>query len=229
MNPEVLLLYSDHSNACLKFKTLLNEMAYHSQNIPELTYIISNIRGVNIDSDAVKKIITESKKINVKVVPTLLIVHPDNNIDQYEGKTAFDFIKQYTHTPEPVVPSMPTRDMSDNPSSTTNSYGNGKTVLDIDMGGIQESNIDINSDVSDLLASHHPIPDMTSEMTIEKMASGKPSKTGMQSMLEYARSMAKSREGVDKPIHTIGEVVDRQTPSTSLQIPTNLTELSGMV
>ena len=298
MQSEVLLLYSDHSNACKKFKNLLSSLLEYSQNTPQLKYIISNVKGVNIDSEKVKKIIKKSTVIDVNVVPTLLIIHPDQRIEQYEGKTAFDFVNQYLQNPVSNMQHHPTSNMQHHPASnmqhhpasnmqhhpasnmqhhpamannlsnhhptmsnlqsapnmlsqnninthtsTTDQYqshhmyqqkqyskGIGTTSLNLEDTNIN----DINKEVSNLISlsdenySEHPLPAMTTEMNIQKMASGKPAKSGMQSMLDQAREMAKSREGADKPIHTMGEVASRSSPTTSLQISSDLTELSGM-
>ncbi len=284
MNFEVLLLYSDHSNACDKFKSLMSSLIEYSKNVPELAYIISNTIGLNVDSDKVKAVISKSEKIKVNVVPTLLLIHPDNKIEQYEGKTAFDFINQYSQ-PQPYQPQQqqpyhpqqqqqqpyhpqqqqpyhPQQQQPYHPqqqpsllsqnsinhqtSSVQNNYQehqnhqnqqySGITSLNVDDSNLDSNNLDINEvnkdEISQLLSLsrqiEHPSPAITENMNVEKMASGKPTKGGMQTMLDQARDMAKSREGSDKPIHTMGEVASRATPTTALQIPSNLTDLSGM-
>lgn len=80
-----VLLYSQYSS---KSKKLLN---FISQYRIETSYF--NLTLLCIDNENIRKQILSSKKININVVPCILVIYPDGVVEKYEGTNAFNWME----------------------------------------------------------------------------------------------------------------------------------------
>jgi hypothetical protein len=100
------------------FSKLSNELIALIQNAPFNIQTLTNMSLVSVDTKLIRSKLKKSTSISVKVVPCILVVHPDGVVVQYDGRRCFDFINDIISSkqeeiappplPSPVPPSPPT-------------------------------------------------------------------------------------------------------------------------
>ncbi len=98
----VLLLYSKYSQNSTRFLELLKARP--------LTFL----KALCIDNEKIRQKILNSKNLNVKCVPCILIYFPGGVVEKYDGESAFSWAqniiqKIYPPPPPPPPPSRPSR------------------------------------------------------------------------------------------------------------------------
>ena len=96
-----VLVFSKYSQNC---KRLLDTISNSGVNF-------SNLQLLCIDNDKVRQRILENDQFNITVVPSILCVYSNGNVEAYEGSNAFNWvheiITQLTPTPPPPAPLPP--------------------------------------------------------------------------------------------------------------------------
>ena len=100
MSVSVLLLYSKYSSASKLISEYIQSITNSSNINPVLHHILADLKYIDIDNEATRRMILDSKNIRVTYVPTLLIID-EGKVEQYEGEKAFEFIEQYQRPVEP--------------------------------------------------------------------------------------------------------------------------------
>jgi hypothetical protein len=100
MSVSVLLLYSKYSSASKLISEYIQSITNSSNINPVLRHILADLKYIDIDNEATRRMILDSKNIRVTYVPTLLIID-EGKVEQYEGEKAFEFIEQYQRPVEP--------------------------------------------------------------------------------------------------------------------------------
>lgn len=80
-------LFSKYSNNCKAFAEILSKIPNEYKNNLKLTDIC-------IDNENIRKNILNSKKIDIKMVPCILIVYNNGAIEKFEGMDAFNWINE---------------------------------------------------------------------------------------------------------------------------------------
>lgn len=88
---------------------LYSKYSSHSKQLMDLLRTLPtdllNLRHICVDNVDVRKKILQSKKIDIKIVPSILNVYPDGGVEKYEGVTAFklieELIRQNAPPPQP--------------------------------------------------------------------------------------------------------------------------------
>ena len=77
-----IFLYSKYSENSKKFIELFKE-------VPEDIVFNLKYNSICIDNEKIRKSILNSKEMNIKVVPCILIIYTDGGVQKYEGPDAF--------------------------------------------------------------------------------------------------------------------------------------------
>ena len=98
----VLLLYSKYSQNSTRFLEILKARP------------LNFLRSLCIDNEQIRQKILNSKNLNVKCVPCILIYFPGGVVEKYDGESAFSWAqniiqKIYPPPPSPPPPSRPSR------------------------------------------------------------------------------------------------------------------------
>jgi thioredoxin-like negative regulator of GroEL len=80
-------LFSKYSNNCKAFAEILSKIPNEYRNNLKLTDIC-------IDNENIRKNILTSKKIDIKMVPCILMVYNNGAIEKFEGIDAFNWINE---------------------------------------------------------------------------------------------------------------------------------------
>lgn len=108
--PHCILLYSKYSNTCTNMLSALQECPVSNQ---------IGLRPICIDNEQIRSRIMKAKKIEIKIVPCILIVHThgtaQGTIEKYEGENAIEWVEErikllMPHPSQsiPSIPSIPT-------------------------------------------------------------------------------------------------------------------------
>ena len=95
--PLSVLLYSKYSEIC---KNILNAL----QDCPINLNSHENFEVICIDNEKIRKKIINNKKIQVSVVPTILVVNPTGLVEKYEGDEVINWIDQTVSKYMPQIP-----------------------------------------------------------------------------------------------------------------------------
>lgn len=101
---EHVLLYSKYSPESNRLVDMINKSGV---KIPELAYVC-------IDNDNIRKRVKKDKKLQINLVPCILIYSLSGRVEKYEGASAFEWvdqiIKERLPPPPPPLPmQMPTQ------------------------------------------------------------------------------------------------------------------------
>lgn len=80
-------LFSKYSNNCKAFIEMLSK-------IPNEYKVNLKMTDVCIDNEKIRKNILNSKKIDIKMVPCILIVYNNGAIEKFEGSDAFNWLNE---------------------------------------------------------------------------------------------------------------------------------------
>lgn len=103
-----ILLYSKYSAQC---KRLIDKVSSCGIDLARLL----NLQTVCIDNEQIRKQILSDKKLNITMVPSIIVVYNDGFVETYEGAKAMnwldDNIARYAppppHQPQPPLPPPP--------------------------------------------------------------------------------------------------------------------------
>ena len=104
-NQIYLFLYSNFSPYSKMLINIIKTSPLQTRNI--------NVNFICIDNNNVKKIISRSKNIKIKYVPCIFILNSNGNIEQFEGKKAFEWTEQMIQSLTPQPP--PQSQFNNNP------------------------------------------------------------------------------------------------------------------
>lgn len=91
-----ILLYSKYSDSCKSLSSLITQ---------ELISKI-NLQLLCIDNEKVRQRIRNSEKLNVSIVPTILVFYPSGFVEKYEGDIAHSYIKEIIRIMTPPPPNV---------------------------------------------------------------------------------------------------------------------------
>ncbi len=134
MEPEYLIvLHSKYSTQCRRITSIHDELT------------MNYIKLVCIDNAKVRERLLKSKSIQVKTVPCVLLVYPNNKIEKFEGANVTDWIiKQITQN-TPNTPNPP------NPQNTPNPPNPQNTPQPTQPQNLAQSVIQPQTSVADLM------------------------------------------------------------------------------
>jgi hypothetical protein len=93
-----ILLFSKYSPQCKKFIDMISNSGVN----------FSNLKSVCIDNEQVRKRVLSNKQFNIKIVPSVLLIYSNGNVETYEGVNAFNWaggiIQQFSPPPQQVPP-----------------------------------------------------------------------------------------------------------------------------
>jgi hypothetical protein len=95
-----VLLYSQYSPNSKRILDYLKECPV------DLT-TVTGLCTVCIDNAEVRAKIIKSTQIDIQVVPSILIVHPDGGVEKYDGGNAFRWVEEVIQKYTPVNPPQP--------------------------------------------------------------------------------------------------------------------------
>jgi len=221
MSVSVLLLYSKYSSASKLISEYIQSITNSSNINPVLHHILADLKYIDIDNEATRRMILDSKNIRVTYVPTLLIID-EGKVEQYEGEKAFEFIEQYQRPvePQPLPHNITTGYTSIQSLGITGSSGDLDTepiqiVESSPLGGQPHTPLGgqprtplggqphtplggqpLGGGVSQRYTENNPGLNFQSEIVTMK-----PTKAESTNMLDSAVQMAKSRDDSDKMMH----------------------------
>lgn len=195
MQPDYLIvLFSKYSNACQSLLELYDE------------HLMSTIKFVCIDNASIRKRFMEDPTLQIRQVPCVLFVYPQNKIEKFEGtnvtKWLYDKLKSYLPAP-PSSYTPATQHIPENPPT----HVQAKPVPIPKVEEMEPASTPMKS-----LQEEEHIPVMNQPFTaidqlpdIEEndivQQSIKKSTRKEKSIVERAAEMAALREGADKPAH----------------------------
>ena len=93
-----ILLFSKYSPQCKKFIDMISNSGVN----------FSNLKSVCIDNEQVRKRVLSNKQFNIKIVPSVLLIYSNGNVETYEGVNAFNWaggiIEQFAPPPPQLPP-----------------------------------------------------------------------------------------------------------------------------
>ena len=93
-----ILLFSKYSPQCGKFIDMISKSGVN----------FSNLKSVCIDNEQVRKRVLSNKQFNIKIVPSILLIYSNGNVETYEGVNAFNWaggiIEQFTPPQQELPP-----------------------------------------------------------------------------------------------------------------------------
>lgn len=108
-----VLLYSKYSQFC---KKLINTIGEQSFDFATLT----RLNTVCVDNEDIRNQIVNSKNIDIKMVPCILIIYNSGSVEKYEGNDAFrwteNIIKQHQPPPIQQPPPQPIQQPNQQPT-----------------------------------------------------------------------------------------------------------------
>ncbi len=94
------LLYSDYSLHCSRLLKLLEDCPVDFQ-------ALTSLKIINIDNKKVRQQIKDSKIIQVRMVPCILVVYTDGGVEKFESGEAFNWVNGIINATTPVVQPQP--------------------------------------------------------------------------------------------------------------------------
>lgn len=91
MKQFIVFIHSKFSKASLQCESIIN-------NLPSEL----NINYLSIDNPKTRKIILQDSQLEIKIVPTILVVDIKGKVSKFEGKTCFEYLSQFQPPPPPV-------------------------------------------------------------------------------------------------------------------------------
>lgn len=61
-----------------------------------------NINYLSIDNPKTRKVILQDSQLEIKIVPTILVVDIKGKVSKFEGKTCFEYLSQFQPPPPPA-------------------------------------------------------------------------------------------------------------------------------
>lgn len=94
-----ILVYSKYSSHC---KTLFEKLRTSQVDFKALY----SLKLLCLDNERVRQLLLNNKKIELNIVPTVLVLFPDGVVEKYEGGTALNWVesKISDHRPSPPEP-----------------------------------------------------------------------------------------------------------------------------
>lgn len=101
MEPQYsVLLFSKYSQNCNKLFSIMTNSGVN----------FSQLQSLCIDNENIRKRILDNKQFNISVVPSILSVYSNGNVETYEGVNAFNWVENIIFKlapPQPVVMQQP--------------------------------------------------------------------------------------------------------------------------
>lgn len=189
MQPDYLIvLFSKYSNACQSLLELYDE------------HLMSTIKFVCIDNASIRKRFMEDPTLQIRQVPCVLFVYPQNKIEKFEGTNVtrwlYDKLKSYLPTPIPPPTSYT------QPPQQTPQQQIPEPVKPAPIPIMEETEAVVP--VEETIATQpftaiDQLPDIEENDIVQQ--SIKKSTRKEKSIVERAAEMAALREGADKPAH----------------------------
>ena len=95
-----VLLYSKYSQHSKNFMDLLQ------QSPIDFTTLVG-LNPLCIDNENIRKRIISSSKLNIDIVPCILLIYPDGGVEKYAGITAFNWAEDIIRQNIPSLPPQP--------------------------------------------------------------------------------------------------------------------------
>ena len=93
-----ILLFSKYSPQCGKFIDMISKSGVN----------FTNLKSLCIDNEQVRKRVLNNKQFNIKIVPSVLLIYSNGNVETYEGVNAFNWaggiIEQFSPPQQPQPP-----------------------------------------------------------------------------------------------------------------------------
>ena len=188
----IVLLYSKYSPNSKKMLDLLQ----HS----DLDLRLLSIQKVCIDNENIRKSIISDSSIEIKTVPTILVLYPDGGVEKFDGAHSFQFIENVIqnyikmNTPQSSQPQQqpqqqPTKQEIKSSKLHQIKSSSKKTSIHELFSESEEENEDESHDGLEIIESAKPIQ--------EPSARNIKSNNNTSSILAKAQELAKVREKED--------------------------------
>lgn len=192
MQPEYLIvLFSKYSSVCQSLLELYDEQS------------MNTIKFVCIDHSSIRKRVLEDKILQIKQVPCVLFVYPQNRIEKFEGANVTKWLsekllqlqpqsatQQFVQPqPQSFVPKQPSPPIVQQQQKTTEEVDEPSVTSIEDLTGEEDDEFVKQS------ASGSSLIDNIVNNSVNK------SVKKQKSIVERAAEMAAMREGADKPAH----------------------------
>lgn len=91
MKQFIVFIHSKFSKASVQCESIINTLP------SEL-----NINYLSIDNPKTRKVILQDSQLEIKIVPTILVVDIKGKVSKFEGKTCFEYLSQFQPPPPPA-------------------------------------------------------------------------------------------------------------------------------
>ena len=109
MEPQYsVLLFSKYSQNCNKLFSIMSNSGVN----------FSPLQSLCLDNETIRKRILENKQFNITVVPVILSVYSNGNVETYEGPNAFNWVQSVIakFAPPPTLPPPPQQELISRPA-----------------------------------------------------------------------------------------------------------------
>jgi hypothetical protein len=213
-----VLLYSKYSQYSKRFTEMLNQASV------DFT-AICGLNSLCIDNDKIRNQITKSAKIEITVVPCILIVFPDGGVEKYEGANAFKWADEIIskHAPPQPPQQQPLQPSYDSDNSKIQITKKRKTKKKPEITLIDELDSEDGEDGEDgEQILNRPLvgirggagnyengefgePEMPNRTVTRGIkATTEPTTSGKETLMTTAMAMQKSREQLDSKTQPVG-------------------------
>lgn len=199
MQPEYLIvLFSKYSSVCQSLLELYDEQS------------MNTIKFICIDHSTIRKRVLEDKILQVKQVPCVLFVYPQNRIEKFEGSNVTKWLSekllqlQPQQQPQPFVPQsqqpqpqlvQKTQQQPFVPQTQTQQPQMTEEVAEPFVTSIEDLTGEEDDEFVKQSVSGSSVIDNIVNNSVNK------SVKKQKSIVERAAEMAAMREGADKPAH----------------------------
>lgn len=202
MNAElILLIYSKYSNVC---KQILQSL-----QVKPLQFI----QTLCIDNKSNREKVLSTSKLDIKVVPTILVLLENGTVEKYDGIHALNWIEQ---AQEHFLPSNIKEDdnisfVQEEPNSSSNRTASRTAIDDLPIVEEEVKELEIDSEFFEDPVVPPPNSTTQEERTLDESTQYVIDKMTQKdnkgnSILAQAQEMAKAREGADMPSHMAKQI-----------------------